>query len=171
MNRFEASHFTQMAPFEAVIFNKERPPDRKSAKANLRETACFWDTKELSRAANSYYQAYIENRANQLGISHLFDPEDNVKLEASQSETEQRKQGILRLWRNGTPLGSPSSQIRRTIRQPRRGRAGKRGGRGGSAGRRANHRHRKGSDAPRAWLLAALRSPEGLQQQAAPVPL
>jgi len=107
MNRFEASHFTQMAPFEAVIFNKERPPDRKIAKANLRETACFWDTKELSRAANSYYQAYIENRANQLGISHLFDPKDNVKLEASRSETEQRKQGILRSWRNGTPLGAP----------------------------------------------------------------
>src|SRR5208283_3614649 len=49
--------------------------------------------------------------------------------------------------------------------------AGRCGGRGGSAGRRANHGHREGSDAPRAWLLAVLRSPEGLQQQAAPVPL
>ena len=107
MNRFEASHFTQMAPFEAVIFNKERATGRKIVKASLRETARFWDKKELSKAANAYYQAYIENRAHQLGISHLFDPRDNVKLDASQSETEQRAKGILRSWRNGAPLGGP----------------------------------------------------------------
>jgi hypothetical protein len=105
MNRFDASHFTQMAPFEAVIFNKERPTGRKIVKANLRETARFWDSKALSQAANDYYQAYIENRAYELGIPHLFDTKDNVKEGASASESEQRAKGILRSWRDGVPIG------------------------------------------------------------------
>jgi hypothetical protein len=123
MNRFDASHFTQMAPFESVIYNKERPTGSKIVKANLKETARFWDKKALSHAANDYYQAYIENRAFELGIAHLFDLHHNVRdrgyLEArlpqganlaevdalvSASEAEQRDKGILRGWRFGLPI-------------------------------------------------------------------
>ena len=69
-----------MAPFDAVLFNKEAPDIRRRiVKTNLRKTACFYDKKELAAAANDYYQAYIENRAWQLGIPHLFDSRDNVK--------------------------------------------------------------------------------------------
>jgi len=103
-NRFDASHFSQMAPFEAVIFNKERPTGKKMVKANLASTACFFDQKELARAANDYYQAYIENRAHHLGLGHLFDLKDNIKLE-NPHEKEQRRKGILRSWRNGLPIG------------------------------------------------------------------
>jgi hypothetical protein len=106
-NRFDASHFTQMAPFEAVIFNKERPTGKKVVKANLASTACFFEKKELARAANDYYQAYIENRAHQLGIGHLLDAKENIKL-AHQREKEQRAKGILRSWRNGLPIGMPT---------------------------------------------------------------
>ncbi len=123
MNRFDASHFTQMAPFESVIYNKERPTGSKIVKADLKETARFWDKRALSQAANDYYQAYIENRAFELGVAHLFDPHDNVRdrgyLEAhlpqgaklaevdalvSASEAEQRDKGILRGWRFGLPI-------------------------------------------------------------------
>ena len=109
-HRFEASFFqTQMAPFDAVLFNKEAPDIRhRIVKTNLRKSACFYDKKELAAAANNYYQAYIENRARQLGISHLFDVRDNVKL-ADRKEQEQRARGILRSWRNNLPLGMPAS--------------------------------------------------------------
>jgi hypothetical protein len=110
MNKFEASHFTQMAPFEAVLFNKERLPGRKSLKANLRETARFWDKRELAHAANDYYQSYIENRANQLGLAHLFDARNNLQ-ETAPTEMEQRTKGTLRSWRYGLPIGRPAPAV------------------------------------------------------------
>ena len=63
---------------------------------------------ELAAAANDYYQAYIENRAWQLGISHLFDARDNIKP-ANPQEQEQRAKGILRSWRNNLPVGMPEA--------------------------------------------------------------
>lgn len=105
-HRFDASYFyTQMAPFDAVLFNKEAPDVRRRiVKTNLRKTACFYDKKDLAAAANGYYQAYIENRAWQLGIPHLFDPRDNLKP-TDPKEREQRASGILRSWRNNLPIG------------------------------------------------------------------
>ena len=109
-HRFDASYFyTQMAPFDAVLFNKEAPDIRQRiVKTNLRKTACFYDKKDLAAAANDYYQAYIENRAWQLGIPHLFDGRDNVKP-TDPTEREQRAKGILRSWRNNLPVGLPVS--------------------------------------------------------------
>lgn len=109
-HRFDASYFyTQMAPFDAVLFNKEAPDIRQRiVKTNLRQTACFYDKKDLAAAANDYYQAYIENRAWQLGIPHLFDGRDNVKP-TDPAEREQRAKGILRSWRNNLPVGLPGS--------------------------------------------------------------
>ena len=96
-----------MAPFDAVLFNKEAPDIRQRiVKTNLRKTACFYDKKDLAAAANDYYQAYIENRAWQLGIPHLFDSRDNVKP-TDPTEREQRAKGILRSWRNNLPVGLP----------------------------------------------------------------
>ena len=108
-HRFDASYFyTQMAPFDAVLFNKEAPDiKQRIVKTNLRKTACFYDKKDLAAAANGYYQAYIENRAWQLGIPHLFDTQDNVKPTSPQ-EREQRAKGILRSWRNNLPIGMPA---------------------------------------------------------------
>lgn len=109
-HRFDASYFyTQMAPFDAVLFNKEAPEvKQRIVKTNLRKTACFYDKKDLATAANDYYQAYIENRAWQLGIPHLFDTRDNVKP-TDPKEGEQRASGILRSWRNNLPVGMPAS--------------------------------------------------------------
>ena len=109
-HRFDASYFyTQMAPFDAVLFNKEAPDIRQRiVKTNLRKTACFYDKKDLAAAANDYYQAYIENRAWQLGIPHLFDGRDNLKP-TDPTEREQRAKGILRSWRNNLPVGLPVS--------------------------------------------------------------
>jgi hypothetical protein len=109
-HRFDASYFyTQMAPFDAVLFNKEAPDIRQRiVKTNLRKTACFYDKKDLAAAANDYYQAYIENRAWQLGIPHVFDGHDNVKP-TDPTEREQRAKGILRSWRNNLPVGLPVS--------------------------------------------------------------
>lgn len=109
-HRFDASYFyTQMAPFDAVLFNKEAQDIRQRiVKTNLRKTACFYDKKDLAAAANNYYQAYIENRAWQLGMPHLFDGHDNVKP-TNPAEREQRAKGILRSWRNNLPIGMPAS--------------------------------------------------------------
>ena len=108
-HRYEASHFTQMLAFDAVIHNsKEANPQRQNIKTNLRKTACFFDEQKLAAAANDYYQAYIENRAWQLGASHLFDPRDNIKP-ADPREHEQRANGILRSWRNNRPIGAPTA--------------------------------------------------------------
>lgn len=106
MNRYDASYFTQLAPFEAVIFNKERPPRKKIVRANLREEARFFDRNEVIQATNDYYRAYIENRAHQLGLDHLFNSRDNVQLDR---EKEHRAAGTLRSWRHGMPLGLPVS--------------------------------------------------------------
>ncbi len=107
--RYEASYFTQLRPFDAVIFNKEQTsPQRRIVKTNLRQTACFFDKNELAAAANDYYQAYIENRAWQLGIPHLFDPRDNLKP-ADPKEQEHRAKGILRSWRSNLPIGLPEA--------------------------------------------------------------
>ncbi len=108
-HRFDASYFyTQMAPFDAVLFNKEAPNiKQRIVKTNLRKTACFYDKKDLAAAANDYYQAYIENRAWQLGIPHLFDARDNVKP-ADPKERELRAKGIVRSWRNNLPIGMPA---------------------------------------------------------------
>lgn len=109
-HRFDASHFTQMAPFDAVLFNKESPDIRQRiVKTNLRDSACFYDKRELAAAANNYYQAYIENRAWTLGLSHLFDPGNNVRP-ADSAESEQRTKGMLRSWRNNLPIGIPASE-------------------------------------------------------------
>ncbi len=110
-HRFDASYFyTQMAPFDAVLFNKEAPDIKgRIVKTNLRKTACFYDKKDLAVAANTYYQAYIENRAWQLGIPHLFDSRDNVRPTAPK-EREQRAKGILRSWRNNLPIGMPAGE-------------------------------------------------------------
>jgi len=109
-HRFDASYFyTQMAPFDAVLFNKEAPDvKQRIVKTNLRKTACFYDKKGLAAASNDYYQAYIENRAWQLGVPHLFDTRDNVRP-TDPKEREQRATGILRSWRNNLPIGTPSS--------------------------------------------------------------
>ncbi len=111
-HRFDASYFyTQMSPFDAVLFNKEAPDiKQRIVKTNLRKTACFYDKKDLAAAANSYYQAYIENRAWQLGIPHLFDSRDNVKP-TDPKEREHRASGILRSWRNNLPIGMPVSTV------------------------------------------------------------
>ncbi len=110
-HRFDASYFyTQMAPFDAVLFNKEAPDIKgRIVKTNLRKTACFYDKKDLAAAANTYYQAYIENRAWQLSIPHLFDSRDNVRP-SDPKEREQRAKGILRSWRNNLPIGRPASE-------------------------------------------------------------
>lgn len=120
-HRFDASYFyTQMSPFDAVLFNKEAPDiKQRIVKTNLRKTACFYDKKELAAAANSYYQAYIENRAWQLGIPHLFDSRDNVKP-ADPKEREQRASGILRSWRNNLPIGIPASAANTNSGTPNR---------------------------------------------------
>ena len=105
-NRFEASHFTQMLPFEAVLFNKEQAAGRRMVKANLKPEARFWDKKDLSNAANDYYQGYIENRAFELGLSHLFDPKNNIREDApTDAEKRNRANMTLRSWRNGVPIG------------------------------------------------------------------
>lgn len=104
-HRFEASYFTQMAPFDAVLFNKEeKDMPARILDTNLRQTACFYDPKQLAAAANDYYQAYIENRAWQLGVAHLFNSRDNVRLK-DPKEAELRAAGTLRSWRNNLPLG------------------------------------------------------------------
>jgi hypothetical protein len=109
-----------MSPFDAVLFNKEAPDiKQRIVKTNLRKTACFYDKKDLAAAANSYYQAYIENRAWQLGIPHLFDSRDNVKP-ADPKEREQRASGILRSWRNNLPIGMPSSAANTNSGTPNR---------------------------------------------------
>ena len=108
-HRFEASFFTQMRPFDAVLFNKEAANvQQRIVKTNLRKSACFYDKKDLAAAANNYYQAYIENRAWHLGIPHLFDTRNNVNP-ANLKEQEQRAKGILRSWRNNLPIGMPAS--------------------------------------------------------------
>lgn len=104
-NRYEASAFTQFPPFKAVLFNKERPPGRKIIEADLKETAKFWNKDMLADAANGYYQAYLENRATELGVNHIFETRDNFKPD-SVVEKEQRAKGILRSWRGGKPYGS-----------------------------------------------------------------
>jgi hypothetical protein len=102
-----------MAPFEAVMFNKERPPGDKIVKANLREQARFWDKGMLADAANNYYQAYLENRAYELGISYLFDAKNNVHQD-DQNEKDQRAKSIFRSWRNTNGQMSPIGLIKGT---------------------------------------------------------
>ena len=108
-HRYEASYFTQLPKFKAVLFNKEQSnPQRRIIEADLFKSASRFDEKKLAAAANDYYQAYIENRAWQLSISHLFDARDNIKP-ANPQEQEQRAKGILRSWRNNLPVGMPEA--------------------------------------------------------------
>ena len=108
-HRFDSAYFPQMQPFEAVIFNKEQARSQKWVKCNLQETARFWSGDEKTKAANNYYQAYIENRAHILEIDHLFDTKNNIKEGASASETRHRKTGILCSWRDGLPINKPEA--------------------------------------------------------------
>ena len=98
-SHYEESHFGQMAPFEVVMFNKERPPGAKIVKANLKENARFWDKGMLADAANKYYQAYLENRAFELGIPHFFNTRKNSNSTTKQ-ETQLRKDALLQSWVN-----------------------------------------------------------------------
>ena len=105
-HRYEASAFTQFPPFKAVLFNKERPPGRQTIEADLKDTAKFWNKDMLADAANRYYQAYLENRAFELGVSHLFNTRKNSNSTASQAtqslqELQTRKEGTLQSWVNG----------------------------------------------------------------------
>lgn len=106
-NRFDASYFTQLAPFEAVIFNKEQTRQR-IVTSNLKPKY-FWDKQILAKAANNYYQAYIENRAHELGISHLFNPVNNVQTQHPK-EKAARERSILRSWRNGLPIRNDAQE-------------------------------------------------------------
>jgi hypothetical protein len=106
-HRYEASYFPQLPKFHAVMFNKEeKNPRRRIVEDNLEKGAQRFSPKDLAAAANDYYQAYIENRAWQLGIPHLFDARDNLNL-ADLKEREQRAKGILRSWRGNMPIGLP----------------------------------------------------------------
>jgi len=108
-HRYEASYFTQLPKFQAVMFNKEESnPRRRIVEDDLFGSASRFDRKRLAAAANDYYQAYIENRAWQLGIGHLFDARDNLKP-ADPKEQEHRAKGILRSWRNNLPIGAPEA--------------------------------------------------------------
>ena len=108
-HRYEASYFTQLPRFKAVMGNKyESDPRRRIVEDDLGKIAARFDKNELAAAANDYYRAYIENRAWRLGIAHLFDPRDNIKL-AHPKEQEQRAKGILRSWRNNLPVGMPEA--------------------------------------------------------------
>lgn len=104
-HRFDASWFTQLAPFEAVIFNKEEErKEKRIIKANLQKDKKFYDRDQVIKATNDYYQAYIENRAYELGISDLFNPVENVRVEDA-AQKKARGGSLLRSWRNGMPVG------------------------------------------------------------------
>jgi hypothetical protein len=120
-HRFEASYFTQMAPFDAVLFNKEeKDTPARILDTNLRKTACFYDPKKLAAAANDYYQAYIENRAWELGVPYLFDSRDNVRIKEAK-EAQLRAAGTLRSWRNNLPLGIPDALANPALKAPTEG--------------------------------------------------
>ena len=107
-NRFEESHFDQMAPFEAVIFNKERSQGPKVLEANLKESARFWNREMMAEVANDYYQAYLENRAFELGISYLFDTANNTRPNNCRELLHRQKQTI-KSWENGQLVLAPDT--------------------------------------------------------------
>lgn len=93
--KVDSSFFTQLPPFKAVIFNKERPTGKKIVQSDLRDEAKFWNRDLLAGAANEYYRGYIENRANSLGIAALFDTQPAVQLTS-------KEPGALKTWKGGT---------------------------------------------------------------------
>ena len=100
--RFEASMFTEMEPLEAVLFNKGARAGKRMLRADLRPDARFYARDNVRAAVNDYYRALVENRVNELGIPSLFDA---LPTEESDGAIYYRRQGVLRSWRNGNPVG------------------------------------------------------------------
>ena len=104
-NVWDKSIFPHLDKFQAILYNKEEKGN-KSKKVNLQPKQ-FTDASERSEAVNRYYQGFIENRAHTLGLSHLFDAEQNIRLDSHPAEKEQRSLGVLRSWVSGTLLNKP----------------------------------------------------------------
>ena len=73
-SRHDAACFTQLRPFEAVLFNKAAKATKRITRIDLRQEAELYSHEEITLAAREYYQAHIENRVCQLGLSRLFSP-------------------------------------------------------------------------------------------------
>ena len=105
-NVWDKSIFPHLDKFQAILYNKEEKGN-KSKKVNLQPKQ-FTDASERSEAVNRYYQGFLENRAHALGISHMFDVEQNIRLDSHPAEKEQRSLGVLRSWVNGILLNKPT---------------------------------------------------------------
>jgi hypothetical protein len=100
-NRIEASVFTEMEAFEAVLFNKGARPGKQIVRADLRQDAKFYARDSVRAVVNDYYRASLENRAHELGIGHLFDPTPSM---GDAAIVKCRLQGALHSWKKGNPL-------------------------------------------------------------------
>jgi hypothetical protein len=116
VNQYDHQYFVKLRPFEAVIFNTTRASGPKSTQANLKATASFLPKEAVTAAVNDYYQAFLENRAHELGIAYVYDSQPPTPNE----EYEQllRGQGILRSWFNGVAIAVPSSQAEKAEVMP-----------------------------------------------------
>lgn len=103
VNRYDHGHFGQMRKFEAVIFNISKETGPKTTKANLKRGLKFWDKKAVIAVVNQYYQAFMENRAFDLGLDYIFDSQENFHLD-NVKECAHRNSGLLRSWANGLPV-------------------------------------------------------------------